>query len=98
MSEIVYRICPLLEYVLTGVPIGTNLGLLHLLFASAVRQVPARARSRLYGPLSDFGLPKEAVRRAEAALCYGRVRHPNDCSKTGSASSPSEGHFVVNQL
>jgi hypothetical protein len=63
MSELVYRICTLLEYVVAGVPRGTNWGLFHLLFALlSGRFLPARGA--VFAALSDFGLPKEAVRRA----------------------------------
>jgi hypothetical protein len=33
MSSLVYRICRLLSLVLAHVPVGTNLGLLHLMLA-----------------------------------------------------------------
>lgn len=70
MSEIVYRICTLLESVLIGVPLGTNLGVLHLFLTLLCgRFLPARGA--VVTALCDLGLPKEAVRRAEAALCYG---------------------------
>jgi hypothetical protein len=73
MSEIVYRICTLLEQVLVCVPVGTNLGLLHLLFALLSGRFLS-ARGAVFAALSDLGLPKEAVRRAEAALCYGHFQ------------------------
>jgi hypothetical protein len=70
MSEIVYRIALLLEQVLTCVPVGTNLGLLHLLLALVSGRL-LLARGALFAALADLGLTPAAVRRAEAALCYG---------------------------
>ena len=71
MSEIVYRIVTLLQQVLAGVPLGTNLGLLHLLFALVSgRFLPARGA--VFAALTDGGLDAPAVRRACAALSYGQ--------------------------
>ena len=47
MSPIVYRIATLLEQRLLSVPVGTNRGLLSLLFALRSGSVPLRSRSRL---------------------------------------------------
>jgi len=71
MSEIVYRILSLIEAVLTGVPVGTNLGLLHLLLTLLSGRL-LHSRGALFPALADLGLSEAAVRRAEAALCYGR--------------------------
>jgi len=71
MSAIVYRIYTLLQQVLAQVPLGTNLGLLHLLFALLSGRF-LQSRGAIFPALQDLGLPKEAVRRSEAALCYGR--------------------------
>src|SRR5256885_826497 len=71
MSNIVYRISCLLGQVLRPVPIGTNLGLFRLLFALLSGRLLA-SRGALFPALSDLGLCPAAVRRAEAALCYGR--------------------------
>lgn len=71
MSEIVYRITTLLERILVSVPMGTNLGLLHLCFALlAGHFLPARGA--VFAALSALGLQNDAVRRSVAALCYGR--------------------------
>jgi hypothetical protein len=71
MSEIVYRITTLLCQILAGVPVGTNQGLLHLLFALVSgRFLPSRGA--VFAALADLGLSAPAVRRAEAALAYGR--------------------------
>ena len=73
MSEIVYRIVTLLQQVLAGVPLGTNLGLLHLLFALlSGRFLPARGA--VFAALAEAGLEAPAVRRGGAALSYGHWR------------------------
>ena len=71
MSQIVYRICALLQQVLRPVPVGTNLGLFHLLLALVSGRF-LNARGAVMPALAEMGLPDEAVRRAQAALTYGR--------------------------
>ncbi len=71
MSAIVYRICTLLGQLLRSVPVGTNLGLLHLLFTLISGRLLA-SRGALFPALADLGLCEQAVRRAQAAVCYGR--------------------------
>jgi hypothetical protein len=71
MSEIVYRIASLLQRVLVSVPIGTNLGLYGLLWTLLSGRL-LLSRGALFPALSDFGLNPAEVRRAEAALAYGR--------------------------
>lgn len=71
MSTIVYRIYALLQQVLERVPLGTNLGLLHLLLALLSGRFLA-SRGAVFPALQDLGLTPDAVRRSEAALCYGR--------------------------
>src|SRR5258708_1434234 len=72
MPAIVYRINRLLTALLRHVPVGTNLGLLWLYWALlSGRFVPSRGA--LLPALTDLGLPDAAVRRASAALTYGRV-------------------------
>jgi hypothetical protein len=95
MSETVYRICALLEYVLAGVPLGTNLGLLHLVFALMSGRF-LRARGAVFAALTDFGLPEDAVRRAEAALCYGRWQTKTLLTNWQRVVL-SEGHFVAHR-
>lgn len=70
MSPLVYRICTLLSQVLVRVPLGTNLGLLHLLFALLCGRF-LETRGAVFPALSSLRLPDDAVRRSEAALCYG---------------------------
>ena len=71
MSSLVYRINTLLCHVLTSVPVGTNLGLFHLLWTLLSGRLLA-SRGAVIPALWDTGLPADAVRRAGAALCYGR--------------------------
>ena len=71
MSPLVYRICRLLTQVLKDVPVGTNLGLFQLLFALLSGRF-LNARGAVFPALDSLGLSKEAVRRSEAALAYGR--------------------------
>ena len=71
MSAIVYRISSVLCQVLARVPKGTNLGLLHLLFALVSGRFLS-ARGAVFPALAALGLPNAAVRRSEAALAYGR--------------------------
>jgi hypothetical protein len=70
MSAIVYRIQSLLEKILASVAVGTNLGLYHL-FLTLLSGRLLSSRGALFPALADFGLEPGAVRRAEAALCYG---------------------------
>jgi hypothetical protein len=51
--------------------VGTNLGLLHLLLALLSGRF-LQSRGAMFAALADLGLPAEAMRRAGAALCYGR--------------------------
>lgn len=71
MSSLVYRICALLAQVLARVPVGTNLGLLHLIFALLSGRFLA-ARGAVFPALASLGLSDADVRRSAAALCYGR--------------------------
>lgn len=71
MSSIVYRIAALLGQLLQcSVPLGTNLGLLHLLFALLSERF-LLTRGAVFPALADTGLSPAAVRRAAAALAYG---------------------------
>jgi len=73
MSPIVYRIHTLLEKILANVPVGTNLGLLHLfLTILSGRLLPSRGA--IFPALQDFGLEPAAVRRAEAAVRCGHFQ------------------------
>jgi len=70
MSEAVYRMLVLLCTLVTPLPIGTNLGLLHLLWMLVSGQLLA-TRGALIPGLSACGLSERAVRRAWAALGQG---------------------------
>ncbi len=70
MSLLVYRICTLLTQVLEDVPLGTNLGLLHLFLALMSGRF-LHARGAVFAALDSLGLAPAAVRRSSAALCYG---------------------------
>jgi hypothetical protein len=73
MSAIVYRIQTLLAKILAKVPVGTNLGLGHL-FLTILSGRLLSSRGALFPALTDLGLTPQAVRRAEAALCYGHFQ------------------------
>src|SRR2546430_2998134 len=71
MSSILYRINHVLSCVVAHVPVGTNLGLFHLLWPLRSGRL-LQSRGALIPALADFGLGAAAVRRAWAALAYGR--------------------------
>lgn len=71
MSTIVYRISVLLSAILAEVPVGTNLGLFWLLWALISGRF-LLSRGAVFPALADGGMPTDAVRRAGAALAYGR--------------------------
>ena len=71
MSIIVYRMSVLLSRTLADVPIGTNLGLFWLLWALVSGRF-LLSRGAVFPALADRGLAADAVRRAGAALAYGR--------------------------
>src|SRR5437016_5108957 len=73
MSPIVYRMNDVLARVVQCVPIGTNLGLFHLLWMLLSGRL-LQSRGAVIPGLAAFGLPVAAVRRAWAALAYGRWR------------------------
>ncbi len=70
MPEAVYRMLVLLCTLVTALPIGTNLGLLHLLWMLVSGQLLV-TRGAVIPGLSACGLPERAVRRAWAALGQG---------------------------
>ena len=70
MSPIVYRITTLLYSVVCKMPIGTNLGLLLLLWTFLSGRL-LQTRGAIIPALDAFGLPEQAVRRAWASLTYG---------------------------
>lgn len=71
MSKIIYRMTSLLSCVVKGIPIGTNLGLFHLLWLLLSGRL-LLSRGAVIPGLAAWGLPDAGVRRAWAALAYGR--------------------------
>lgn len=70
MPEAVYRMMHLLCTLVVACPLGTNLGLLHLLWMLVSGRLLA-ARGAVVPGLAACGLSDRAVRRAWAALGYG---------------------------
>ncbi len=70
MPEAVYRMMTVLCTLVAPLPVGTNLGLLHLLWMLVSGQLLA-ARGAVIPGLSACGLSERAVRRAWAALGQG---------------------------
>lgn len=70
MQERVYRVVGVLCAVVAAVPIGTNLGLVHLLWMLVSGRLLA-SRGAVIPGLSATGLSEPAVRRAWAALGQG---------------------------
>jgi hypothetical protein len=70
MQETVYRVIGVLCAVVAGTPIGTNLGLVHLLWMLVSGQLLA-SRGAVIPGLSATGLSDPEVRRAWAALGQG---------------------------
>src|SRR5215510_7247318 len=71
MSSILYRVNSVLSRVVAAVPVGTNLGLFHLLCTLRSGRL-LQSRGAVIPALAAFGLGAAAVRRAGAALAYGR--------------------------
>jgi hypothetical protein len=70
-SSILYRINNVLSCVVADVPLGTNRGLFHLLW-TLLRGRLLQSRGAVIPALADCGRGAAAVRRAWAALAYGR--------------------------
>src|SRR5215210_1944689 len=70
MQEGVYRVLTLVSGLVVDVPIGTNLGLLHLFWMLLCGKLPL-SRGAILPGLSAVGLSAGAVRRAWAALGQG---------------------------
>ena len=70
MPSPIYRINVFLSRVVSSVPVGTTLGLFHLLWMLLSGRLLA-SRSAVILGLADFGLAATGVRRAWAALAYG---------------------------
>jgi hypothetical protein len=70
MQEAVYRVLTLVSALVVDVPIGTNLGLLHLFWMLLCGKL-LLLRGAIFPGLSAVGLSEGAVRRAWAALGQG---------------------------
>jgi hypothetical protein len=70
MHEAVYRVLTLVSGLVVDVPIGTNLGLLHLFWMLLCGKL-LLSRGAIFPGLSAVGLSEGAVRRAWAALGHG---------------------------
>jgi hypothetical protein len=70
MSPIVYRMNDVLSQMVQRVPVGTNLGLFHLLWMLLSGRL-LLSRGAVIPGLAALGLAEAAVRRAWAALAYG---------------------------
>jgi hypothetical protein len=70
MQETVYRVVVVLCGVVAGTPMGTNLGLLHLLWMLVSGRL-LETRGAVIPGLSATGLPEPAMRRSWAALGQG---------------------------
>jgi hypothetical protein len=71
MSPLVYRMNAVLSRVVQRVPVGTNLGLFHCLWMLLSGRL-LLSRGAVIPGLAALGLGAEAVRRAWAALAYGK--------------------------
>ena len=91
MPTLVYRITRLLKSLLRRVPLGTNLGLLHLLWALMSGRF-LTSRGAIFPALADLGLCAAAVRRASAALNYGRFEC-DDLVADWKQTVEKEGNF-----
>ena len=70
MPDPVYQVMTLLCALVAPLPIGTNLGLLHLLWLLVSGRLLA-SRGALFPALAECGLAEGAIRRAWAALGQG---------------------------
>lgn len=70
MHEAVYRVLTLVSALVVVVPVGTNLGLLHLFWMVLCGKL-LLSRGAIFPGLSATGLSEGAIRRAWAALGHG---------------------------
>jgi hypothetical protein len=73
MSSLIYRVHHVLSCVVAQVPLGTKVGLFHRVWTLRSGRV-LQSRGALMPALAECGLGAAAVRRAWAALAYGRGR------------------------
>jgi hypothetical protein len=89
MSSLLYRINSVWSHGVAGVPMGTHLGLLHLLGMLLSGRL-LQSRGAVIPGLADLGLAAEAVRRCWAGLAYGK---PSSCCGPGNNSSSRKRAF-----
>jgi hypothetical protein len=94
MPTVVYRITDLLAKTVAEVPVGTNLGLFHLLFALLSGHF-LNARGAVFTALDELGLPQPVLQRAVAALTYGSWQI-EDLLKRWQQSVREEQRWVAN--
>jgi hypothetical protein len=75
MSSLLSRIKSVWSRVVDGVPLGTNLGLFHLLWMLLSGRL-LQSRGAVIPGLAALGLAADAVRRCWAALAYGKWQVP----------------------
>src|SRR5205823_5594304 len=95
MSSILSRINSVLSCVVASVPIGTNLGLFHLLWMLLSGRW-LQSRGAVIPGLAGLGLAAEAVRRSWAALAYGKW-HASPLLGAWEQLVREEGHFQAPQ-
>jgi len=95
MSSLLYRINSVLSRVVAGVPIGTNLGLFHLLWMLLSGRL-LQSRGAVIPGLADLGLAADAVRRCWAALAHGKW-HAQQLLWTWEQLVQEEGAFQAHQ-
>src|SRR5256712_12157723 len=95
MSSILYRINSVLSRMVAGVPIGTNLGLCHLLWMLLSGRL-LQSRGAVIPGLADLGLAADAVRRCWAALAYGKW-HAAELLEAWEQLIREEGCFQAHQ-
>jgi hypothetical protein len=92
MSSLIYRINGVLSCVVSGVYVGTNLGLFCLLWMLLSGRLLV-SRGAVIPGLADCGLADDAVRRSWAALCYGKWQ-AQQLLFCWQQIVAEEGHFV----
>ena len=95
MSSILYRINSVLSCVVASIPIGTNLGLFHLLWMLLSGRL-LQSRGAVIPGLADLGLAADAVRRSWAALAYGKW-HASQLLDDWEQLVHEEGRFQAHQ-
>src|SRR4030095_10075718 len=71
MSSILYRINSILSRMVAGAPVGTNLGLFHLLWMLLSGRL-LQSRGAVIPGLANLGLAADGVRRPRGALGSGK--------------------------